>query len=206
MSDAVELRQATFVIKSANISHYLDEQGEPWFLARDVCEYLELADTASSVRKVWDENKVKQTAFLPSNPGRHSMPTGVGTPSGQDQEMWFVNEPGLYQLIFTSRKPEAVAFQRWVFNDLLPALRKNGRYVMGQTIATLPAVLEPVPTLLPPQKTQTPKGVSGTRGVTCDGCGKVFKHESALAGHSWVHLPGKKGGRRVGSKQPRVDD
>lgn len=89
--------------------------------------------------------------------------------------------------------PEAVA-RKWLAGSSI------------LVIATLPAVLEPVPTLLPPQKTQTPKGVSGTRGVTCDGCGKVFKHESALAGHSWVHLPGRKGGRRVGSKQPRVDD
>jgi len=39
-----------------------------------------------------------------------------------------VNEPGLYQLIFQSQKPEAVTFQRWVFNELLPSLRKHGYY------------------------------------------------------------------------------
>lgn len=195
MTGTVELRQATFVIKSASISHYLDERGEPWFLAGDVCEYLEIVNTADAVTRVWAENKVKQTAFMPEGGTRDDVPEGdtiVQSPTGRHREMWFVNEPGLYQLIFTSNKPEAQSFQRWVFNDLLPTLRKHGRYAMSQivTATTLPAVLEPVPALFPERKTQTPSGVSGTRGVTCDQCGKVFKHESALAGHSWVHLPG----------------
>lgn len=47
---------------------------------------------------------------------------------GGEQQVKFVNEPNLYRVIFRSNKPEAKAFQDWVFNDVLPALRRQGRY------------------------------------------------------------------------------
>jgi prophage antirepressor-like protein len=109
---AIELVQSTYVIKSVNIRHHLDEHGEPWFVAKDICEYLDLVDTSSACRKVWDDCK-----------GRQILPT-----PGGPQEMITVNEPGLYQLIFQSNKSEAVDFQRWVLKDLLPSVRRNGYY------------------------------------------------------------------------------
>lgn len=44
----------------------------------------------------------------------------------------FVNEPGLYEMIFSSRKTEAKAFKNWVTHDVLPSIRKNGGYIIGQ--------------------------------------------------------------------------
>ena len=48
--------------------------------------------------------------------------------SGQPRKMWFVTEPGLYRLIFKSRRPEAEAFKTWVYSEVLPSLRKFGQY------------------------------------------------------------------------------
>ena len=47
---------------------------------------------------------------------------------GGNQELMVVNEPGLYHLTFKSRKPEANAFRRWVFHEVLPSIRKTGSY------------------------------------------------------------------------------
>lgn len=88
--------------------------GEPWFIARDVCECLEL-DIASGARGLDDDEK-----------GLHTMQTPGGA-----QEMSIISEPGLYSLILRSRKPEAKAFKRWVTHDILPSLRKTGSYGMA---------------------------------------------------------------------------
>lgn len=108
----IQLVESTYVIKQARFRHFVDEAGMPWFVAKDVCDYLDLADTSSACRKVWEDCK-----------GSHNVPTLGGA-----QDMITVNEPGLYQLIFQSRKPEAVEFQRWVFTELLPQLRRDGFY------------------------------------------------------------------------------
>src|SRR5690606_23128157 len=62
----------------------------------------------------------------------------VGTPGG-NQSMVVVNEPGLYNLIFTSRKPEAKRFKRWVTHEVLPAIRRTGHYGAAGSLAALPS-------------------------------------------------------------------
>ncbi|MEW5890074.1 MAG: Bro-N domain-containing protein, partial [Pseudomonadota bacterium] len=99
-----------------------DAQGEPWFVAADVCAALHLPDTHKAVARLDDDEK-----------GRNSIPT-----LGGDQEMTVVNEPGLYSLVLGSRKPEAKRFKRWVTHEVLPAIRKTGRYALSGTPA-LPA-------------------------------------------------------------------
>lgn len=89
----------------------VEVNGEPWFVARDVCDCLEL-DLASGARGLDDDEK-----------GLHTMQT----PGGQ-QEMSIVSEAGLYSLILRSRKPEAKAFKRWITHEVLPAIRKTGGY------------------------------------------------------------------------------
>lgn len=89
----------------------VDVNGEPWFVARDVCDCLEL-DLASGARGLDDDEK-----------GLHTMQT----PGGQ-QEMSIVSEAGLYSLILRSRKPEAKAFKRWITHEVLPTIRKTGGY------------------------------------------------------------------------------
>ena len=85
---------------------------EPWFVAKDVCDVLEIADHKSSLRLLDDDEK-----------GVHTMHT-----LGGEQQMATVNEPGLYSLILRSRKPEAKAFKRWITHEVLPQIRRTGTY------------------------------------------------------------------------------
>lgn len=106
-----------FTIRYADIRHVFDENGEPWFVAKDVCDYLEIKDSSQAYSRIDEESR-----------GRYSIPT----PSG-NQDMVIVDEPGLYQLIFMSTKPEAKEFRRWVFRELLPELRKKGYYQLKRS-------------------------------------------------------------------------
>ena len=86
-----------------------DDQGEPWFVAKDVCDILGLGNMHSSLAALDEDER-----------GLHTM----DTPSG-NQEMTIISEPGLYSLILRSRKPEAKAFKRWVTSEVLPSIRKH---------------------------------------------------------------------------------
>jgi prophage antirepressor-like protein len=99
-----------------------DVQGEPWFVAADVAQSLDYRMASDMTRSLDDDEKGTQT---------------VRTPSG-DQEMLVINESGLYSAILKSRKPEAKRFKRWVTREVLPAIRKTGRYALSGTPA-LPA-------------------------------------------------------------------
>lgn len=100
-----------------------DAQGEPWFVAADVCAALHLPETHKAVARLDDDEK-----------GRNSIPT-----PGGEQEMTVVNEPGLYSLVLGSRKVEAKRFKRWVTHEVLPAIRKTGRYTARHASPPLPA-------------------------------------------------------------------
>lgn len=93
-----------------------DDQGEPWFVAKDVCNALDLGRQQDSTR------------YLDSDEKGECL---VDTASGK-QRMVTVNEPGLYSLIMRSRKPEAKAFQRWVTHEVLPAIRRDGGYMVAR--------------------------------------------------------------------------
>lgn len=102
--------------------------GEPWLVAADVCRVLLVANTARALSRLDDDEK-----------GVHSVNTLGGA-----QNLSIVNESGLYSLILTSRKPEAKRFKKWVTAEVLPAIRKHGRYedqgkmhtLLGETIGT----------------------------------------------------------------------
>ena len=85
---------------------------EPYFVAKDVCAILGISNHNDAVSRL-DEDE-KRGSALP-------------TPSGT-QTLMVVNESGLYHLIFQSRKPEAKAFRKWVTAEVLPTLRRTGRY------------------------------------------------------------------------------
>ena len=91
-----------------------NENGEPWFHAADVCKVLGLVNPSKAVRTLHPNDKANFKLGLPG-----SAPT-------------MVNESGLFDLILNSRKPEAKAFRRWVTKDVLPAIRKDGAYIMGE--------------------------------------------------------------------------
>ena len=87
-------------------------EGEPWFVAKDVCECLELTNTSQTLSHLDDDEK-----GIISN----------DTPGGK-QEMSIISEPGLYSLILRSRKPEAKAFKQWIIHEVVPSIRKRGLY------------------------------------------------------------------------------
>ncbi|ECU0900810.1 hypothetical protein DMH99_08245 [Salmonella enterica] len=87
--------------------------GEPWFCLKDVCEILSIANPRDLMAKQLGKEGVDKI-YIPTESGK--------------QNITFINEPNLYRVIFRSNKPEAKQFQDWVFNDVLPTIRKTGRY------------------------------------------------------------------------------
>ncbi|MGY1773547.1 phage antirepressor KilAC domain-containing protein [Blastococcus sp. SYSU D00813] len=98
--------------------------GEPWFVAGGVCAVLDLPNVSQAVSRLAEDEKSTITS-------------GEGGPG-----RLIVNEAGLYRLIFTSRRPEAEAFRRWVTHEVLPTIRRTGSY------GTAPAVPEIGPAFL----------------------------------------------------------
>ena len=80
---------------------------KPWFVAADVCKALEIGSPSQAIARLEDDEKMNT---LISNEGNKR-----GSPN-----MTVVNEPGLYTLILSSRKPEAKVFKRWVTSEILP--------------------------------------------------------------------------------------
>ena len=97
--------------------------GEPWFLAGDVCRNLGIKDSAKAVRDI--EQKYKNAGIAHATSSRTSIDTKAGKRSTV-----IIPEPMLYELIFNSRKKKAIAFRAWVTGEVLPALRKHGEYRM----------------------------------------------------------------------------
>ena len=85
----------------------VERDGEPWFVAADVCKALEIGNPSQVLVRLEDDEKMNT---LISNEGNQR-----GNPN-----MTVVNEPGLYTLILSSRKPEAKVFKRWVTSEILP--------------------------------------------------------------------------------------
>lgn len=89
------------------------EDGEPWFVAKDVCDILGHSNVSMALDRLDDDERSK------FNLGRQGN-TNI------------VNEAGLYSLVLGSRKPEAHEFKRWVTHEVLPSIRKHGGYLAGQ--------------------------------------------------------------------------
>lgn len=88
-------------------------EGEPWFCLKDVCEVLTIANPRRVAAEILDEKGVRKTDTLTN---------------GGQQQIAFINEPNLYRVIFRSNKRQARQFQDWVFNEVLPAIRRTGGY------------------------------------------------------------------------------
>ena len=93
------------------------ESGEPWFVAKDVCDALGIR--TDTVRAILDADEVRETN-----------PNSIGVAGGRKPLV--VSEAGLYSLILRSRKPEAHVFKRWVTHEVLPALRRDGGYMVAR--------------------------------------------------------------------------
>lgn len=105
--------------------------GEPWFVARDVCACLDIENASQAASRLDDDERkgIITNDTLGKNP----------------QQMICVNEPGVYNLVFTSRTEAATKFKRWLAHEVLPALRRTGTYDMTKGVANA----EPLPETLP---------------------------------------------------------
>ena len=93
-------------------------KGSPWFVAKDVCECLGITKHRDAVSRLDGDER-----------GSVEVDTLGGT-----QQMAAVNEYGLYSLVLSSRKPSAKAFKRWITHEVIPAIRKHGAYMTGETL------------------------------------------------------------------------
>lgn len=101
---------------------FKDESGEPWFVAKDVCDALGIA--TNHLRETLDDDEVSNLPI-----------TEVGPEFGGRAPL-IITEAGLYSLILRSRKPEAKVFKRWVTHEVLPAIRKDGGYMVAKADET----------------------------------------------------------------------
>lgn len=93
--------------------------GEPWFVGKDMADILGYTNTAKAIRDhVDDEDKLTERIVL----------------SGQNREVIFINESGLYSLVLSSKLPNAKAFKRWVTSEVLPSIRKHGLYAKEELL------------------------------------------------------------------------
>lgn len=95
------------------------QDGQPWFVAKDVCDVLGLDDVSKAVERLEDDERLVRKIFV----------------SGQNRDVLTVNESGLYSLIIRSNKPEAKAFRKWVTSEVLPSIRRHGMYATDELLA-----------------------------------------------------------------------
>lgn len=97
-------------------------EGEPWFVAVDVCKCLGLDNVTNALKGLDEDEFLQVSATLISSKGQ----AGKGA-----QTFNVVNEPGLWGLVLKSKKPAAKVFKRWLKHEVIPSIRKNGTYVEG---------------------------------------------------------------------------
>lgn len=95
----------------------IDKAGEPYFIAKEVCEILEISNYRDAVSKL-DDDEVGKTDTIDS--------------LGRKQEVLIISESGLYTLIIRSNKPNARKFRKWVTSEVLPSIRKTGGYSLQE--------------------------------------------------------------------------
>ena len=112
MNQVIPFMYGAAEVKTININN------EPWFLAKDICDVVDIKNTAQALDGLDEDEKLVYAVHI----------------SGQSRDSWFVNEPGLYTLIIRSRKPEAKKFKRWITHEVIPSIRKHGAYMTDNTI------------------------------------------------------------------------
>ena len=108
-----------FNFHNNQIRVHTEQDGAPWFSAKDVCTALAITWSGSTLKAIPEEWKGMLRFNTPGNPGRGG---------GGNQRLKAINEPAVYKLAFRSNKPEADKFTTWVAGEVLPSIRKTGRY------------------------------------------------------------------------------
>ncbi len=111
------------VFEGYSVRAFIDEDGNPWFVAKDVCDILGITNSRDAVAGLDDDER------------------GVGTtdttPSGGGKDATTVSESGLYSLIFKGRKQEAINFRKWITNTIIPEIRKTGGFGLTEAKARI---------------------------------------------------------------------
>lgn len=95
--------------------------GEPWFVAKDVCDVLGHSNSRVALERLDEDEKGVSTVYT----------------LGGQQEVSVINESGMYSLVLTSRRPEARAFKRWITHEVIPSIRKTGSYGVQRELTRL---------------------------------------------------------------------
>ena len=104
----------TFNFNDMSLRTLTNENGEPWFVAKDVCDVLNYTNASKAISDHVDpEDKLNNESL-----------SSLGQRGG-----WLVNESGLYSLVLSSKLPTAKEFKRWVTHEVLPSIRKTGGYI-----------------------------------------------------------------------------
>lgn len=93
----------------------LMHNNEPWFVAKDVCDCLEIKNTTDAIKRLDEDERARLNL-------------------GRQGEANVVNEYGLYSLVMSSRKPEAKEFRRWITHEVLPSIRMHGAYMTSDVL------------------------------------------------------------------------
>ena len=104
---------------NSNAIRVLIREKNPWWIAKDVCDVLEIKNSRQALTRLDDDEK--DTVII-----------NDGTPG--NPAMAVINEPGLYTLVLSSRKPEAREFKRWITHEVIPSIRKHGMYATSEMI------------------------------------------------------------------------
>ncbi|MBF9018846.1 phage repressor protein/antirepressor Ant [Oceanispirochaeta sp. M2] len=111
-----------FDFNGNSVRETTDENGNPWFVAKDVSDILGYADTQRMTKRLDDDE---------------SMTTKL---VGMNMKSILINESGLYNVIIGSKKPEAKLFKKWVTSEVLPSIRKTGGYNTHHQLTIFDAV------------------------------------------------------------------
>ena len=109
--NGTQIQRFTFPLTNQTV-RIVDRDGENWYIAKDPCDVLEIQNVSQALDALdGDEKGICNIYTL-----------------GGNQDVAIISEPGLYRLLAVSRKPVAKPFQRWLFHEVLPSIRKTGGY------------------------------------------------------------------------------
>jgi len=117
---------AVFKFRNAFPVRVSGRNGDPWFVAADVCKALSISNARDAISRL-DDDEHMTVAFSDGRPGHGA------------QKVNIISESGLYALVIRSNKPEAREFRKWITAEVLPTIRRTGRY---EAAAAVPAVRE----------------------------------------------------------------
>ena len=150
----------------------INRDGEPWFVAKDVCTALGVANSRDALARLDDDEK------------------GVGLTDtlGGAQEMTIVNEPGLYTLVLSSRKPEARAFKRWITHEVIPSIRRHGGYMAAKADETPEETMARAVLIAQDAIARKDADISRLRAKTAALAPKAGMYDACMDGERWMSV------------------